>query len=155
MELPNRKRLRLAQFDYSSENYYFITICTADKKHIFGTTDKLNCFGKIAEKRILDIPNHHYGVRIDKYVIMPNHIHAIVVLGCTGRTPTERIPSLPTVLGSFKSSVTKEIHEIAPEIQVWQPSYNDHIIRNNSDYAGVWQYIDQNPERWNEDELYI
>ncbi|MBR6653401.1 MAG: transposase [Oscillospiraceae bacterium] len=154
MELPNRKKQRLSQFDYSSENYYFVTICTADKKHLFGKAGELNQFGKIAEKKILDIPNHHYGVRIDKYAVMPNHIHAIVVLGCAGKTPTEKIPSLYTVLGSYKSSVTREIHEIAPEVTVWQSSYNDHVIRNNADYSNIWQYIDQNPERWNEDELY-
>lgn len=155
MELPNRKKQRLAQFDYSSENYYFVTICTKDKKHLFGMSDRLSKLGKIVEKRILDIPNHHFGVRVDKYVIMPNHLHAIIILGCTGKIIREKLPSLSTVIGSFKSGVTKEIHMYDPKIAVWQSSFNEHIIRNNSDYAAIWDYIDQNPTRWHEDEMYV
>ena len=154
MTLPNRKKQRLEGFDYSSENYYFITICTNNKKKLFGDPGNLNVFGEIAKERLLDIPNHHQGVKIDKFVIMPNHVHAIVVLGCTGKIPDHKIPNLSVVIGSYKSGVTREIHRYEPEIEVWQSSFNEHIIRNNDDYSSIWRYIDRNPERWNEDGMY-
>ena len=86
MELPKRKLPRLAGYDYSNQNYYFVTICVHDKKNLFGETDALNIIGKIAETELLNISNHFDGVIIDKYVIMPNHIHAIIIIGCNVET---------------------------------------------------------------------
>src|SRR5665647_2001331 len=82
MDLPNRKSPRLHGYDYSNQNYYFITMCTHEKMHLFGDVNALNECGKIAETELLEIQHHHDGVEIDKYVIMPNHVHAIVIIGC-------------------------------------------------------------------------
>lgn len=147
MELPDRKPTRLSGFDYSTPNYYFVTICVHNKLHLFGEVDNINEYGKIAEIELLSIPNHFDSVRIDKYVIMPNHIHAIIIIGCDG-LDTERsrpFPTLSTIIGLYKSGVSKRIHEIEPNIQIWQKSFNDRIICNDKGYQEVWQYIDENP----------
>ena len=125
----NRKHPRLKQYDYATPNYYFVTICTWEKS-----------------RTIENIPVHFQGVSVDKYVIMPNHIHAILVL--EGET------NLATVIGQYKSAVTKEIHVWNPHMKVWQTSFHDHIIRNQEDYARICSYIDTNPSRWMEDCFY-
>lgn len=138
MQLPKRKQMRLPGYDYSSANYYFVTICTHEKSFVFGSVDMINKLGSIAEKELLDIKNHFENVIVDKYVIMPNHIHAIVVIE-DGEAPT-----LSSVIGSYKSAVSKKIHEIIPEIAVWQKSFYDHIIRNDREYAQICKYIEEN-----------
>ena len=97
MELPNRKKLRLEGFDYSSENYYFVTVCTYNKVKLFGEPSNLSNFGKIAKEDLLSIADHYNGIKIDKYVIMPNHIHAIIVIGCDPDKKIREFPSLETV----------------------------------------------------------
>ena len=139
----NRKNPRLKEYDYTTPNYYFITICTWEKSCIFGTATKSNAWGSIARNKMESISTHFVDVIVDKYVVMPNHVHAILVL--------EGNANLSTVVGQYKSAVTKEIHELDPRINVWQTSFYDHIIRNQEDYARIWEYIDTNPARWNDD----
>lgn len=147
MELPNRKPTRLQGYDYSNQNYYFVTICTHQKTPLFGKTNELNEFGKIAENELLKIPMHFKDVRIDKYIMMPTHIHAVIVIGCDGELDkcSKDLPTLSTVVGLYKSGVSKRIHKMDPSITVWQKSFNDHIIRNEKGYQEVWKYIDENP----------
>ncbi|MDD6188415.1 MAG: transposase [Clostridiales bacterium] len=153
MELPKRKKHRLPDFDYSSENYYFVTICTYAKKCLFGKAGKLNALGRLAEQVLITVPQHRKGVKIDKYVIMPNHVHAIIVIGCDPEIKLkEGFPSLSTIVGSYKSAVSREIHRLKPELTVWQESFHEHVIRNDHDYRNIWLYIDQNPISWLEDE---
>ncbi|MEG2875783.1 MAG: transposase [Hydrogenoanaerobacterium sp.] len=149
MELPNRKPTRLASYDYSNQNYYFITICTHNRLHLFGDVNKLNVFGEIAKTQLLNISNHFEGIYIDKYVIMPDHIHAIVVIGCGGKAERSRpFPTLSTVVGLYKSGVSKRIHEIYPNVEIWQKSFNDRIIRNEQGYLKICKYIYENPLNW-------
>ena len=77
---PTRKHPRLKQYDYATPNYYFITICTKNKACIFGSPEKLNRCGKIAEDGILNIEKHFVNIKVDKYVVMPNHVHLILIL---------------------------------------------------------------------------
>ena len=94
----------------------------------------------------MNIPNHFDGVNIDKYVIMPNHIHAIFIIGCDGETERSRpFPTLSTVVGLYKSGVSKRVHETKPDIIIWQKSFYDRIIRDEQSYLEIWQYIDENP----------
>ena len=143
---PVRKPTRIPGFDYSKDYYYFVTACTDEKKCIFGSIDSYSLFGSITYEAILDIPKHHPGARVDKFVVMPNHIHMIIVMGCG--------QNLNTVVGLYKSSVSRKIHQIS-EIKVWQRSYHDHIIRNDRDYQRIWNYIDTNPMRWEKDCFYM
>lgn len=140
----DRKSPRLKNHDYSTPNYYFVTICTHEKKCIFGSPGMLNDFGKIAEEGLKKISEHYSGVKIEKSVVMPNHIHAIVVL-------TQDDENLCTVIGSYKSFVTRNIHKIDSGICVWQVSFHDHVIRNQQSYEKIWEYIENNPLKWEED----
>lgn len=142
MKLVKRKSPRIPDFDYSSAHYYFITICTQGKQCIFYTSGKLNVFGTIAEQCFREISSHFPGVHLDKWVVMPNHVHGIVVMDQNCQH------SLSTVVGLYKSSVFKKLHNINLELQVWQRSFHDHIIRNQKSYERIWNYIENNPARW-------
>ena len=95
-----------------------------------------------------NIPQYYGHIFLDKYVIMPNHVHAIIV------TEPKNITNLISVIGQYKMSVTKKIRVLYPEMQVWQRSFHDHIIRNQKDYERIWNYIENNPEKWEEDCFY-
>lgn len=144
---PNRKYPRLKKYDYNTPNYYFVTLCTGKKSCIFGQPGELNPFGKIAEEGLLQIKNHFPGVEINHYVIMPNHIHVILVL-------SDDRHNLCSVIGTYKSYVSKRIHEKDPNREVWQKSFYDHIIRSQKSYEKIWNYIETNPMRWGQDCFY-
>lgn len=152
MNLPDRKLPRLSGFDYSSPNYYFVTICTHNRKSIFGKPDCLNKLGLIAESELTDIEKHYSNVRLDKYVIMPNHVHAIIAIDEIETERSRPFPILSTIVGLYKSGVSKQIHKIYPNVEVWQKSFYDKVIRNEAGYLEVWQYIDENPLKWEFDE---
>ena len=141
---PSRKNPRHRSIDYSAPNYYFITICTDGKKCIFGKANQLNEFGNIAYDGFRQIPQHYSDVFVDKCVVMPNHVHAILVL-------TGNQTKLSDVVCSYKSYVTKKIHELQPDRKVWQTSFHDHVIRNQQAYEKIWLYIEGNPMNWDKD----
>ena len=148
MTYYNRKSARIPNFDYSSRNYYFVTICTKNRRCIFGLPDILNRYGKIAEEEILKISSHYEGVTIDKYVVMPNHVHMIVILENENH-------NLNQVIAQYKSGVTRWIRKFLPDVTVWQRSYHDHVIRNQAAYEKIWLYIEANPMNWNKDCFYM
>ena len=98
---------------------------------------------------MLSIPRIYPEIKLDKYVIMPNHVHAILVI--SGEKESQSIVS---VIGQYKAAVTKKIRAVNPEINVWQRSFHDHVIRNQVGYKKIWQYIENNPVRWEEDCFY-
>ena len=144
---PKRKHPRLKNYDYSAPNYYFITICTDQKKCIFGDPGKLNPLGNIAKKYLLEIPERYENVILDQYVVMPNHVHAIIVLQNNEK-------NVETIIGQYKSAVTKEIRKYYPDMMIWQTSFYDHIIRNQKSYEKIWIYIEDNQRKWEEDCFY-
>ena len=156
MELPNRKPNRLEDYDYSQNGAYFITICTRDRKRILSQIvgDDAHIvpkpFGQIAEKYIRNVPE------IEKYVIMPDHIHMIIRLdygsmwasthtGINVGADAHIRPKnkIATIVRSIKTLTSKEIGE-----SIFQRSYYDHVIRNQQDYNDIWEYIDNNPIKW-------
>jgi REP element-mobilizing transposase RayT len=160
MNLPKRKPTRLKDFDYSIPGAYFITICTHKKSHIFGKIYNgqmhLAKSGEIANDEILLIESHYSNVKIEKYVIMPNHIHMIISI-----LETERINPFPTkqydisnIIGKFKAGVTRKVGNAfmhSAPIIIFQSPFHDHIIRNENDYKKIWEYIDTNVIRWETD----
>ena len=106
--------------------------------------------GQIAEKCILSIPEFYPNVTVDNHVIMPNHVHAILIF----KEPTV-MDTLSHVIGQYKMTVTKKIRCINPSLIVWQRSFHDHIIRNQHSYEKIWNYISDNPRKWEEDCFYI
>ena len=161
--MPKRKQNRLQEYDYNSNGAYFITICTKDKKHLFwkeNTNVGANCVrpyeyqlssvGITVNEEIKNI-NNVYGdiVRIDKYVVMPNHIHMIIIIDDYNSGRTQFAPTVSRIIKRFKGSVTKKIGS-----SIWQRSFYDHIIRDENDYLRIWDYIDKNPLKWSSDEYY-
>ena len=164
MELPNRKRQRLSGYDYTTPNYYFVTICTQEKKHILwnkppthspdyvgadahiGPRHQLSSYGSCVDKYIKTIPG------IDKYVVMPNHIHMIIAISSDTDGPmwaSAPTQSLSQLIKSFKILVTKELGQ-----RIFQRSFHDHIIRCEDDYLRIWEYVDTNPLTWKSDCFY-
>ena len=167
-----RKRLRLQGYDYSFPGYYFITICTKGRICRFGEIKNgemhLSQAGKIVEQCWHEIPVHFQNVRLDEFVVMPNHVHGIVVIrgndiqeknlnDNVGKRHAFSLPKrqhqkLPNIIGSFKSAVTKNVRHLAIETNfAWQTSYHDHIIRTENALANIRDYIFHNPLQWAED----
>ena len=156
-ELHERKKIRLRDYDYSSNGMYFITIGIKDKHGILWETPvgariarpQLSDIGNIVASTIENIPRIYEHMQIEKYVIMPNHVHMILAIDwCDGRAM--RAPTISRVICQMKGYVTKQIG-----YSIWQKLFYDRIIRDATEYQRIWQYIDDNPARWAEDEYYI
>ncbi len=151
MEKPNRKSPRLKGFDYTSANYYFVTFCTHERHPLFGNGEQLSELGLLAERELQKIPVHFPAVEILQYVIMPDHIHGIFSLGCRdGATASADSLSLSSVVGLYKSGVTRLAHEQGQQGPVWQRSFYDRIIRSEQEFLMIWQYIEENARIWRE-----
>ena len=167
-DLPQRKLLRWHNYDYSTPGAYFITICTNDRKNtlsgIVGAIHespeiKLTEYGKIADKIINNIPER-FKSTVDSYVIMPNHIHLIIVIVDDEKlreireSPLRGRSVISKIIGYIKMNVSKEIRSRYGNIKVWQRGFNDHVIRDREEYYKILKYICQNPLRWQFDKLY-
>ena len=163
MELPKRKHPRLKEYDYSQNGYYFVTVCVKNREPLLGSinvgrdahippTVELTQIGEVTDKYIQNINTVYDGVAINKYIIMPNHIHMIIIINEppaeSGGMRASR-PTLHIIVRSLKTMITKQIGKA-----IWQDSYYDRIIRNEKGYREIWEYIDENPLRWREDELF-
>jgi REP element-mobilizing transposase RayT len=157
-----RRSIRLSDYDYTFTGMYFLTICTHDKKCLFGdfVDDKirLNQIGHTVEFIWHEIPNHFPQTKLDAFVIMPDHIHGIVVIGrgttCRAPMTTEQFGqpvsgSIPTIVRSFKSAATKHINKLrqTPGAKLWQRNYWEHIIRNDLELDSIRKYIHNNPAK--------
>lgn len=160
MDLPKRKANRLKNYDYSSNGMYFITICAKNKKHIFGkivgaTIGRppeihLSQYGEITKYAIEQISVHYSAVSVEKYVIMPNHIHLLLLTDTYNKNGRPMVaPTISVVIQQMKGYVSKQIG-----FSPWQKLFHDHIIRNEKDYEKIWEYIDTNPVKWKEDCFY-
>jgi len=154
MEFSERKPNRLCEYDYSQNGAYFVTICTQDRRKILSSIvgdgfPVPKSYGMIAEKMIAQIPVKYPSVSVDKYVIMPDHIHLLLRFyqGLGTGNPS---PTLGNVIGWYKYQVTKQVNLQSNNKgeSVFQRSYYDHVIRNQRDYDEVWQYIENNPLKW-------
>ena len=166
MEFPKRRPTRLRSYNYSAPGAYFVTICTHNRKHllshIIGANHDspayaLTPYGEYAKYIIENIPQQFH-INIDKYVIMPNHIHILLqIIDCDEIRAIRESPLRSVVskyIGYLKMRVAKNIHKTFPETKVWQRSYHDHIIRNKYDYEKIWNYIDTNVLKWELDCFY-
>ena len=153
-EEKRRKPNRLPEFDYGSNGAYFVTICTDGRKRclsdiVADERPALKKIGTIAEEFIRMLPEKYADVSVDKYVIMPDHIHMILFIHTekgVGASPN----TLGKIIGWYKYNVTKRVNaeRIAPAARVFQRSYYDHVIRGEQDYLEIWDYIDGNPQKW-------
>ena len=166
MNLPKRKPTRLKEYDYSTPGAYFITICTKGRKQLLSRiivgTGVLDCpqniltnFGEIANKHLINMSNFYENIKIEKYVVMPNHIHLLARISeidkqCgPSKTPVPTNSLISQFVSTFKRFCNKEYDK-----NIWQRSYHDHIISGEKDYQKIWEYIDNNVIKWEKDCFY-
>lgn len=174
--LPQRKHPRLKGYDYSENGYYFITICTDNMKCYFGSVGrglapaasneeyakvfeifkvKLSVYGKIADTQIEQLVFRYPFICIENYVIMPNHIHILLSLNEKSAGACPR-PTIMDIICSFKSITTRLCNQVSniSGRKIFQTSFYEKIIRNEKSLQNAWQYIDENPRKWKNDQYY-
>ena len=166
----NRRSIRLQEYDYSQAGNYYITVCTRDRQCLFGVIVngqmQLNEAGRIVQNVWDDLPQFYQGLELDAFIVMPNHVHGVVVIraavGAIHESPLPSKSSRPTrladrrrmllskIVGRFKMVTSKEINvrRGTPGQPVWQRNYYEHVIRNEASLRGIQQYIVDNPARW-------
>ncbi len=164
-EFSKRKHPRLANYDYSSAGAYFVTICTQNRRCVLSrivgrglapaeaTEIEYTSFGKIAEHQLLLLEKRYPCLTVDRYVIMPNHIHVILILNDEAAGASPR-PTLMDIICTYKSLITRECKQNGFGDKLFQTSFYEHIIRGLEDYEEIANYIYENPIRWFYDELY-
>ncbi len=172
-----RKPNRLKDYDYNHHGYYYLTICTKNRSEIFGEISNnimhLSQIGKITNKFWVEIPEHFKYIELDEFIIMPNHIHGVIIINNDVGNADLRFSKwhsskkyfnqkilnsdrskmiVSKIIHGFKSSVTREIRrQINNSNFEWQKSYYDHIIRNEKDLNRIRGYIINNPCNWETD----
>lgn len=156
--MHHRRSIRLQGYDYSQAGAYFITTCTHGRERLFGEIVsgalQPSSYGRIVVEWWNTIPEHLPGVELDEFVLMPNHMHGIVVLTTHGST-SQQLPTLGRVVAYFKYQSTKGVNQIrsASGVPVWQRNYYEHIIRNQAALRRIREYIVNNPQQWQLDQL--
>ncbi len=172
---PPRKPLRLKHYNYSQTGFYFITICIQDFRCLFsevvGEAMILNGAGVIIKTWLLEIEKKFPNVKLDEFIIMPNHFHAIIEITDTvgagfprpHNAPPSNIgrenpaPTLGQIVGYFKYQSTKHVNLLnqTPAKKLWQKNYYEHIIRTEETLKKIREYIATNPLKWRLDKLYV
>ena len=181
MEKRNRvkeypKSMRLAGYNYSWPGAYFVTVCTFEKRCLFGRVDNekmhINAYGKIVKREWISACKSYPDVYCDYYIVMPNHFHGVVFInapaGAIAGSPQQkdwapvtrkdrRQMLLPKIIGRFKMQTAKNINFMrnTSGSAIWQRSYYDHIIRNEEDLTRIREYIINNPIKWELDRFFI
>jgi putative transposase len=172
--------IRLKGYDYSTDGYYFVTICTFNNESLLGKIEEgkmaLNRFGIIVEQCWNDLSNHYSNIVLDDFVFMPNHFHGIVIIDnkrllqrntkntfvemglkpISTNSENKIQHGLSEFIRALKTFSSRRINEIRGTIgtPVWQSGFYDHIIHGDDELNLVRQYISENPENWGKDELY-
>lgn len=145
--LPVRKRIRLQEYDYSDENMYFITICIKNKMEILGTiindNIKLTTQGNIVKDNINEIEKIYKNITIDEYVVMPNHIHILLLINYKNNVTISKI------IKHFKTNISREIG-----CSIFQKSFYEHIVRNEKEYLKIKEYVKNNVINWRKDKYF-
>jgi REP element-mobilizing transposase RayT len=165
-----RKTIRLKDYNYAQPGAYFITINVLDRKCLFGSIKNkemvFNRYGRIAQDCWHIIPQHFIHADVDAFIVMPNHFHGIVIIkevAARHASPLHqsfrgsKAPTLGTIVGSYKSAVTKQINKVRKTsgLNIWQSNYYEHIIRNETELDKIRQYILTNPLNWKKDIHYM
>lgn len=156
---PQRKPLRFPGYDYSYPGAYFVTVCTQNRKCLFGRivngAMQLNDLGAIVDACWRGLTQHYSHIDLDSFVVMPNHIHGIIILA-EQRVPVrsnEVRSALPEIVRAFKSFSAREINHLrgTSRVAIWQRGYYEHIIRKEDSLNRIREYIETNPLRWHLD----
>jgi putative transposase len=165
---PRRRSLRLPGYDYSQAGAYFITACIHNRAMLFGEVIdgdvRLNDMGTIVQQTWNDLPTHYRGIELDAFMVMPNHVHGIIVLA----DQSERRHAIPEIVRGFKTFSARPVNEhvrigvhlgagfepaLGPPTRTirWQRGYYEHVIRNEKALDRIRAYVANNPSRWADD----
>lgn len=161
---------RWQQWDYGWDAAYFITICTKDRKHHFGKITEgemeLSSAGVLADVFWHEITNHAQNIGLGAFVVMPNHIHGILILDGNGgnvdgstntpgqnRFQNQGKNTISSIVGGYKSAVTKHANRLGLPMG-WQVRFHDHVIRDDPSFVRITEYIKNNPRNWTDDRFY-
>jgi len=180
----HRRSIRLKDYDYSQSGHYFITICTHNQQHLFGEIKNdqmiLNQLGQIIQIQWLNTPKRYHNILLDKYIVMPNHLHGIIEIrdnnvgaihvGAIHELPLHELPLrgksslqeltikrrtmlIPKIIGYFKMNSAKQINQLSKIScqPIWQRNYYEHIIRDEKSLNNIREYITNNPLNWERD----
>ena len=178
-----RRSIRLPDFDYSDSGAYFVTLIAHQRQHLFGNivarVMNPNIIGEIISETWQEIPDHFHYVNCEIFVIMPNHLHGIIIVETVGATHASPLPcnhetspstvdmktrvngpkpgSLGAIIGSFKAAATRRIHQINEyqHLKIWQRNYYEHVIRDEDSLERISNYIECNALNWPDDEFYL
>ena len=180
-QLPDRQSTRIPGYDYSQPGYYSVTICTLNRKKLFGeiidSEMHLNRIGEVVHSIWKTLPERFSNVELDQSIIMPNHLHGIIILNEPQPLPYESVaastiperfkphiyaqraarcpPTLGQVVRTFKGAVTHRLHEAGRLNFAWQPRYFPVIIRGETHLLNARRYIINNPANWAKDTFYV
>ncbi|MEA5417544.1 transposase [Synechococcus sp. BA-132 BA5] len=149
-EIHHRRSIRLQGYDYSQSGAYFVTICTFQRQHLFGEVNngemQLNVTGQIISAIWQKVPQHFPNVELDQFILMPDHLHGIIVI----LEQADTLYSLATIIQNFKSSSARKINKINQNlgVSIWQRNYHERIIRNDQELHLQREYVLTNPENW-------
>ena len=151
--LPKRKTIRVEDYDYASPGAYFITICTLNRDNLFWRGCRgdlrspanlpLSDIGKIVDNELQKLSSVYSAVKVDKYCIMPDHVHLIISISADECGRPQVAPTISRIVQQFKGAVSKQAGRA-----IWQKSFYDHGIRNRRDYDEIWEYINNNPLKY-------
>ena len=174
-EIHHRRTIRLKGYDYATDGAYFVTLCTFQRENLFGEIFipvgagskpalTMNEIGKMVDITWHDLPNHNHNVSLDAFVIMPNHIHGIIVIengarvgpdaGRETRAGLEPAPTLSEIVRQLKTFSAKRINQLRdnPGCPVWQRNYYERVLRNDNELSRAREYIANNPLKWGDDD---
>ena len=157
-----RRSIRLKGYDYAQTGAYFVTLCTQNRKCLFGDIVDGKMVLNDAGRAVFDtwqwLGTQYDYVELDEWMIRPNHMHGIIVITGGGRggsrtAPTEKRKPVGRLVGAFKTVSTKRINQMrgTPGAKLWQRNYYEHIIRNDIEWHRIREYIASNPARWESD----
>ncbi|TXK28422.1 hypothetical protein FVR03_20835 [Pontibacter qinzhouensis] len=142
-------------YDYSREGLYFVTSCVKDRAYVFGEVVKeemqLNGYGRIAEEQWLWLERQYPYLVLHAFIIMPNHVHAILEIDQDNKAADTNIKSISALMGAYKTTTSKKIRQAGLADFAWHRSFHDHIIRHERAYQNILHYIQTNPSRWQTD----
>ncbi|MCR4304169.1 MAG: transposase [Gallionella sp.] len=166
-DIHHRRSVRLRNYDYSQAGAYFITLCTQERKCLFGALAgdvvQLNEAGRLAQNIWDALPEHYSCIELDSFVVMPNHIHGIILLNTAGARfiasnddgaanlgAMNRAPTLGEIVRAFKARCTHSVNQLlgTKGLSIWQRNYYEHVIRNESSLQEIREYIANNPAQW-------
>lgn len=147
-----RKQNRKRDFDYSSSNLYFVTICVEGRECCFGDVHamemQLNAYGEIIANQWFWLSKNFSYIKVHAFVVMPNHVHGIIEIDRQLADDGATIKSLSEIIGAFKMTSSKQIHLLGFQDFSWQRSFHDHIIKDEKTYHAISKYIELNPKKW-------